>query len=197
MFFIGYPPSGDQPAKIHRIKPAPTSTTTPESANLPETSTSLARLVSTEESKMQGVDDMASSTTPSTTVGNLPIHKVPKSVVNSDDPITIRIEETASSSSPSISLNSNNRLESSNNNNCQNYQHLVGILSNPPIAQNSLMVAAAADAVAAPQDHNDELQNQPIPLSPPLNPEHVLQLSWNRPQNYYEGNILSHITGQT
>ena len=182
MISLGYPPSGDQPAKIHRIKPAPTSTTTPESANLPEIA--LARLVSTEESKLEGMDDMASSTTPSTTIGSISIHKTQKNIIDNENQITIRVAETATNS-PSISLD--NRLDPSNNtNNCQNYQHLVGILSTPPIAQNSLIMAVAADAMAATQDQH-EVQNKQNQFSP-THQEHVPSIPWSRPQSYYEGN---------
>ena len=128
---------------------------------------------------------MASSTTPSTTVGNIPIHKIQKNVINNESPITIRVAETASDS-PSLSLNNNNRIELSNNNNCQNYQHLVGILSTPPIAHNSLIVAAAVDAVAGPQEPHERSQNQEIPLSP-SNPEYAPSLPWNRHQHDHEG----------
>ena len=128
---------------------------------------------------------MASSTTPSTTVGNIPIHKIQKNVINNERPITIRVAETASDS-PSLSLNNNNRIELSNNNNCQNYQHLVGILSTPPIAHNSLIVAAAVDAVAGPQEPHERSQNQEIPLSS-SNPEYAPSLPWSRHQHDHEG----------
>ena len=185
MISLGYPPSGDQPAKIHRIKPAPTSTTTPESANLPEIA--LARLVSTEESKLEGMDDMASSTTPSTTIGSISIHKTQKNIIDNENQITIRVAETATNS-PSISLD--NRLDPSNNtNNCQNYQHLVGILSTPPIAQNSLIMAVAADAMAATQEQHEEVKNKQNQFSP-THLEHVPSIPWSRPQSYHEGNNL-------
>ena len=131
------------------------------------------------------MDDIASSTTPSTTVGNIPIHKIQKNVIANESPITIRVAETASDS-PSLSLNTNNRIELSNNNNCQNYQHLVGILSTPPIAHNSLIVAAAVDAVGGPQEPHERIQNQQKPLSP-SNSEHAPSLPWIRHRHDYEG----------
>jgi hypothetical protein len=180
----GYPPSGDQPATIHRIKPAPTSTTTPEGSNLPEASSAPARLVSTEESKMQGIDEIASSTTPSTTVGH--IQKAQTNMyLNS---ATVRIEEDASSTSNSTNANSGTPPlpnNNNNNNNCQNYQHLVGILSTPPIAHNSIMATIAAEAVASPQEHNLSLQNHTKQFSL-QSPEQVSPLTWTRSQHFYE-----------
>jgi len=180
--FLGYPPSGDQPATIHRIKPSPTSTTTPEGGNLPEASSAPARLVSTDESKMQGVDDIASSTTPSTTVGH--IHTVQKDMYMNS--AAVSIEEDASSTSNSTNANSGTPppLTNNNNNNCQNYQHLVGILSTPPIAHNSIMAAVAAEAVASPQENNLHNQTKQFSLQ---SPEHISPLTWNRSQNFCEG----------
>ena len=186
--FLGYPPSGDQPATIHRIKPSPTSTTTPEGGNLPEASSAPARLVSTDEYKMQGIDDIASSTTPSTTAGH--IHTVQKDMYTNS--ATVSVEEDASSTSNSTNANSAtppllpNNNNNNNNNNCQNYQHLVGILSTPPIAHNSILATAAAEAVASPQEHNLQDHTKQFSLQ---SPEQVSPITWTRSQNFCEGKL--------
>lgn len=160
----------------------PTSTTTPEEGNLPEASSAPARLVSTDESKMQGIDDIASSTTPSTTVG--PIHTVQNDMYMNS--ATLSIEEDASSTSNLTNARSETPPPLPNNNNCQNYQHLVGILSTPPIAHNSVMATVAAEAVASPQEHNLSLQNQTKQFSL-QSPEQVSP--WTRSQHFCEGNL--------
>ena len=173
-FFSGYPLSGDQPATIHRIKPTPTSTT-PEGSNISETPSAPARLVSNE---LQGMDAISSSTTSSPAVSN----KAHKDIIAC--PISARKHEAASSTSNS--LNPTNS-ESPSSNNCQNYQHLVGILSTPPIAHNSIMATAAAEAVAAPQDPNISLQNEEKDFSPQMLSQQYPSIPWNPPQHYCEG----------
>ena len=135
---------------------------------------------------MQGIDDIASSTTPSTTVDH--IHTVQKDMYTNS--ATVSVEEDASSTSNSTNANSatppplpNNN---NNNNNCQNYQHLVGILSTPPIAHNSILATAAAEAVASPQEHNLQDHTKQFSVQ---SPEPVSPITWTRSQNFCEGKL--------
>ena len=169
---LGYPPSGDQPARIHRIKPTPTSTTAegikPSEPSVP------ARLVSTEVSKILQIDDMASSTTPTTPISHIPIHKVQENI----DMNSIATDDGCSSSS----TNTNPVMTSKTS---QSYQHLVGILSTPPIINNTSMAIAAAEAAVTPQEHNILVDNQIKSFKSMQNPE----LTWNRQQNVCQGNL--------
>ena len=174
---LGYPPSGDQPATIHRIKPTPTSTTT-ENIYLPEASRAAARLVSTDESKMQGTDDISSSTTPSTTVNHSPIHNLQQKVIGETNPVVVEvISECPSSTSSSANYTVSATAASSSN--CQNYQNLVGILSTPPILNNSIMATVAAEAIATSPDEPIQPQN-PIHRLSLEGQQHEPSFVWNR-----------------
>ena len=184
---LGYPPSGDQPATIHRIKPTPTSTTT-ENIYLPEASRAAARLVSTDESKIQGTDDISSSTTPSTTVNHLPIHNKQQKVIDETNPVVVEvISECPSSTSSSANYTVSATAASSSN--CQNYQNLVGILSTPPILNNSIMATVAAEAIATSPDESIQPQN-PIHRLSLEGQQHESSFAWSREDALCESKFI-------
>ena len=121
--------------------------------------------------KLQYPEDMASSTTSINTISNIPL---PKVRTTNSSIVVADVNEDACSSS---SINANFEMIP---NTSQNYQHLVGILSTPPIIHNSSLAAAAAAVAVATSHQNLSDENQIHHQYPSLTQQQDHILPWNR-----------------